>query len=101
MIELKKEQEMIERSISLLFDEIKYVKSIDFEKTRAEEIVQILQKYLRQQLLSKLDTKEVQERLFDNLFKPTDTAYLKTCIARALAGHLDKLLFFFYQFPCH
>lgn len=43
----------------------------------------------------KLDTKEVQERLFDNLFKPGEVDYLKTCIARALAGHVDKLLFFF------
>lgn len=42
-----------------------------------------------------LDTTEVEERLFKNLFKSDDIEYLKICLARAIAGHMDKLLFFF------
>ncbi|MGD0577015.1 MAG: DNA polymerase III subunit [Candidatus Staskawiczbacteria bacterium] len=40
-------------------EKFKYVKNIDFEKQDALEIVQVLQKYLRQQLLEKLGTTEV------------------------------------------
>lgn len=39
-------------------DKFKYVKSIDFEKQDAGEIVKVLQKHLRRQLLSKLGTVE-------------------------------------------
>lgn len=42
-------------------EKFKYVKSIDFEKQNAGEIVQVLQKYLRQQLLSKIDTDKAGE----------------------------------------
>jgi len=40
-------------------DKFRYVKAIDFEKQNAGEIVQALQKYLRQQLLLKIGTSDV------------------------------------------
>jgi len=41
-----------------------------------------------------IDTTEVQKYMFDELFNKEDTEYLKTMIARSLAGHGDKNLFF-------
>lgn len=42
-----------------------------------------------------VDTALVDERIFTALFKKDDIPYLKTCLARAIAGHMDKLLFYF------
>ena len=44
---------------STFADKFKYVKSIDFEKQNAEEIVQVLQKYFREQLLSKVGKEKI------------------------------------------
>ena len=40
-------------------DKFKYVKEIDFDNQNAAEIVQVLQRYFRQQLLIKIETPEV------------------------------------------
>ena len=54
----EKEEALLKNLLSVMgsnfADKFKYVKSFDFEKQDAGEIVQVLQKYLRQQLLSKI-----------------------------------------------
>lgn len=48
-------------------DKFKYVKSIDFEKQDVAEIVNVLQKYLRQQLLAKIETADSAEKIRKSL----------------------------------
>jgi DNA polymerase-3 subunit delta' len=55
-----KEKELLKGLLAVIgtnfAEKFKYVKAIDFEKQDAGEIVQVLQKYLREQLLSKIGT---------------------------------------------
>ncbi len=58
----KKEKEILDNLMPVinsgLADKFKYTKAIDFEKQKLEDILQVLQKYFRQQLLEKINTKE-------------------------------------------
>ncbi|MGA2417889.1 MAG: AAA family ATPase [Candidatus Staskawiczbacteria bacterium] len=61
----EKEKELLKGLLAVVgndfSEKFKYVKGIDFEKQSAAEIVQVLQKHLRQQLLSKIGTPEVKK----------------------------------------
>jgi DNA polymerase-3 subunit delta' len=59
---LEKEQNLLKDLLPILTsnlsEKFKYVKSIDFDKQNASEIVEVLQKYLRQQFLSRVSQNE-------------------------------------------
>ena len=76
---LKREKEILRELLLImdsdLSDKFKYVKSIDFEKQNAGEILEVMQKYLRYLLLAEFGSGKIKEteKLFEGV--PADRKY--------------------------
>ena len=64
---IKREQEILKELLpvinSSLAEKFKYTKSLDFEKRSAREILEVLQKYFRKQLLNNFSDQKVKKAL--------------------------------------
>ncbi len=68
---LEKEEEILKNLISVLDSDLaekfKYVKAIDFEKQKATDIIYVLQKYLRKDIIKNKKSLELTEEINKNL----------------------------------
>jgi hypothetical protein len=91
---VKKEKEILNDLLSVIgsnfSEKFKYVKSIDFEKQNASEILEVMQKYLRHLLMIKIGVEKLE--ITDKRFEKYSVDDLKRILN--LVEDISRKLFF-------